>query len=672
METLIIPGMKTRLPYIVFIAWVVAILMVFFASQPSAVFVHLQGVFSLLSTIIYGLIFAGAGVGLGYSLLGQLWTDDMGIQRFSISAGFGMGLLGLLGFILAGVGLGNGWLMLSILVSILAWLVWKGYVLSVFQDLLVLRNEVSSTAKDAPRWILWIAPCFLFLSFVLALGPRTEAFDGLLYHLANPSWWIRDGGITSINMFTYWFPSLMEGMYVWPLSAGLDLTPQLIHLLFALLCVLLTWDWTRLLLGGRAAWWSLVLVLSMPSMPLLATWSYTDFGLIFYSLAALAALSNWSKAMDGRWILVCGSMAGFAMGIKYTSFILPVTIVLCLVWLLFKQKELLPGVLARFVGMSILSGFPWYLRNLIWTGNPIYPFVFGGVYWDTFRADWYSNLGTGIGWSVARIFSLPLTVTIGTRDLHYVDGRIGPFYLILFPITVLALASIWRSDRNRFRLFMFPLVFFVLSAAFWILGVIQTRELMQARLLWSALIPLLPLMAAGILYLESRSTSILNYGSVFSAFAAITLCILLLEFLLFVVDQTPIRVTLGFESREDHMARTQPDYSQELLLVNQTPSNSFVYLLYEPRSFGMDRRVQPDADLDNFSHDLYVYPTNDSLLSSWERLGYTHLLARKYFIEEGQAGYEKFSDAERTRIRELLARLKIVAETEDFILFSIP
>ena len=177
METLIIPGMKTRLPYIVFIAWVVAILTVFFASQPSAILVHLQGVFSLFSTMMYGLIFAGAGVGVGYSLLGRLWTDDMGIQRFSISAGFGMGLLGLLGFVLAGVGLGNGWLMLLILISILAWLVWKGYVLSVFQDLLVLRNEVSATAKDAPRWILWIAPLFLFLSFILALGPRTEAFD---------------------------------------------------------------------------------------------------------------------------------------------------------------------------------------------------------------------------------------------------------------------------------------------------------------------------------------------------------------------------------------------------------------------------------------------------------------------------------------------------------------
>jgi hypothetical protein len=85
------------------------------------------------------LIFAGAGVGLGYSVLGQLWTEDMGIQRFSISAGFGMGLLGLLGFILAGVGLGNGWLMLLILISILAWLVWKGYVLSVFQIRSVLH-----------------------------------------------------------------------------------------------------------------------------------------------------------------------------------------------------------------------------------------------------------------------------------------------------------------------------------------------------------------------------------------------------------------------------------------------------------------------------------------------------------------------------------------------------
>ena len=84
----------------------------------------------------------------------------------------------------------------------------------------------------------------------------------------------------------------------------------------------------------------------------------------------------------------------------------------------------------------------------------------------------------------------------------------------------------------------------------------------------------------------------------------------------------------------------------------------------------MNRRVQPDAILDNLAHDLYVHKTNANLLSAWKDLGYTHVLIRKSFLKADESVNNTFPEMQSLRIRDLVTRLKVVAESEDFILFS--
>ena len=173
-----------------------------------------------------------------------------------------------------------------------------------------------------------------------------------------------------------------------PLSLGFESSTQFIHLIFGLLSCLLVWDLTSRLFGIRAAWWSLAIFMSMPSLPWLSAWAYTDMGLVFFSLAALSALIFWRETNSVGWLLVCGAMSGFALGIKYTSFLLPVIILVFLVvWRRSGGYSFLKTV-SVFAGMTILTGGVWYLRNWIWMGNPVYPFAFGGLFWDGFRANW--------------------------------------------------------------------------------------------------------------------------------------------------------------------------------------------------------------------------------------------------------------------------------------------
>ena len=308
-----------------------------------------------------------------------------------------MGILGLAGFGLAVIGQAHPILLLIALIAIPILAIVDRSLFLASNDYRQLILNLKDPRRPRQAWIPWFAVSAAVLTFLLALAPPVEAFDTLMYHLTVPAWWLKDGGLQLVNMPHYWFPSLVEGMFVWPLAFGKDSVPQLIHFVFALLTILMAWDWTRTLWSPKAAWWTIAIFLSMPSLTWLAAWAYTDLALAFYSLSALYALWKWKMNCDPRWLVICGAMTGFAMGIKYTSFVLPIALFALMLW--WSRKRILDsarpaGILA---GIGLLVASPWYLRNWIGTGNPFYPFVFSGPYWDAFRANWYAGTGTGIG-----------------------------------------------------------------------------------------------------------------------------------------------------------------------------------------------------------------------------------------------------------------------------------
>ena len=531
--------------------------------------------------------------------------------------------------------------------------------------------NLKDSAQAAPAWIPWFAVSAAVLTFLLALAPPVEAFDALLYHLTVPAWWLKDGGLRLVNMPHYWFPSLVEGMFVWPLAFGKDSVPQLIHFVFALLTILMAWDWTRTLWSPKAAWWTIAVFLSMPSFTWLAAWAYTDLALAFYSLGALYALWKWKLNSDPRWLVICGAMTGFAMGIKYTSFVLPIALFALVLW--WSRKRILDSVkpVGLFAGIALLVASPWYLRNWIWTGNPFYPFVFGGPYWDAFRASWYAGTGTGIGWNLFGIASLPFVTMLGYLDVNYFDGRFGPLFLVLSPIVL----WIWwksRKDEAGHREAMATIMIFsIFSIVFWTYGAIETSHLWQARLLWPGLVPLIPPMAAGFLELERIDTKRLRISFIVSVLMELTIFVFLLDFGLQVISRDPIAAAIGIESRESYSAREQPYYTAEVELVNQTPPNAYIYLIDEPRSYGMNRHVQPDSINDNLPHDFYLYRANSDLLAAWKKLGYTHLLIPEKTIEADPASNTTDTTS---RLADLKSRLIEVGQTNDgsYILYAIP
>jgi Dolichyl-phosphate-mannose-protein mannosyltransferase len=651
--------------------WLAFVLAAFYVVQKPAFLQVATGLFSTAWTLLIASLLIYESAGIGHWLLGKIHPAALTeAERLLLGTGLGLGIFGLAGFGLSAAGLGKPAVLLALLAGVLVWLVWRGGLRSFHRNIETLMQAWKESVQQAPVWVRLGAALAFLLALLLAMAPPVEAFDALLYHLAVPAMWLKAGSLQLVDMPHYWFPQLVEGMFAWPLALGSDRAPQLIHFTFGLLTVLLLWNWSRRLWGERTAWWTLALLLTMPCLPWLAAWAYTDLALTFYTLAALYSVWKWKEGGDGRWLALGGLMAGFSMGVKYTSFLVPLTGVLFIFWWGHRERRRALVHALLFAGLAALAALPWYLRNWIWTGNPFYPFVFGGPFWDAFRAQAFSGAGTGIGWNLGELLLLPLHVTLGFRDANYFDGRIGPFFLILLPAALWTLWLARRETPSRRSALVLTGAFAALTVFTWGYGVIQTTNLWQSRLLLPGLIPFVLVMAAGIDQIRQLDAPALKISFLLPILTGLVIAASLLDLGLQVAYRNPLMSAVGAETRQEYMARLQPGYAEELELVQQAPADAYVYFLYEPRSYGMPRRVQPDPINDNWAHDLYVNGSVDAALSAWRKEGYTHIL----FSRRGAEFVSTMTPGLAPRLDELTRALRLAGKSPDgqYELYTIP
>ncbi len=645
-----------------FLLWSTFVLSAFYVTQHPIALQVTGGIGATLWAVALTAAIVMDSAGLGSWGLEKLHLDTTPAERLLLGTGLGLGVFGLAGYGLAAIGLARPLLMIVLLLGILIWLGFTGRLQKSWADL----KSFAQLPTDSPRWIKPAVLATLGLGFLFALLPPAEGFDGLLYHLTLPARLLADQHILPYNVVQFWFPSLVEGDFIWALGLGSERAAQLLHWSWSLLALGLAWEWTRLLWGKQAAWWAAALVVSMPSLPWLSSWAYTDMALVFTNLACLYAVWQWSRERNPRWLFIGGLFAGLAMGIKYTSFILPLTALgLILVW---DRRNWLKNALT-FSLTSIAVALPWYLRNWLVMGNPFYPFLFGGRDWDAFRAAWYAGQGTGIGWDWRELLLLPLTVMLGYRDQNFFDGLIGPLFLLLAPLGIWALWRKRAAPEGERRALLILACFGGLSLAVWVYGVIQTDHLWQARLLWPGLIPLSILLGLGMTYLPELDLPHLRVSFILNVIIGLVIFIVLLDNGLSLAARRPLVYALGMESESSYFKRIQPEYAAALDLVATTLPDAHLLLLFEPRSYGMQRSVQPDPINDNLMHDFYLYGNAQAILNAWQAQGYTHVLL---YAPGAPSALQTQHGADDLQYQQLIGSLKLVKEAGGYQLYSIP
>lgn len=656
---------------ILVIAWAGFSMGAYFVShKPLIIQVAGQVAYSVWTLIITILLTINA-FALGNLTLRRLLPNSAcNTPALLLAGGMGLGWLGILGFGMVLVGATHTGILLGAQVLILVYFYRRGEVTETLNQIRTLRREIKESATQIPVWMVWFASIAFALTALRTYLPPVDAFDALLYHLRIPQLWLADGGLQPYNIPHYWFPGIVEGVYVWGLGMGSELVSQQAHFLWAFLLTLLIWHWTRQLFGDIAAAWAVLLIFSMPSMLLLATWAYTDLALSFYGVAMLYCLWAGIETDDKRWWKISAIAAGMAMGVKYTSVVMPISAALIITaWTFQSPREWIRAV-AQFSLFSLVTGSVWYLRNWYWMGNPFYPFVFGGRYWDSFRAQAFSGAGTGIGWDWEAILLLPITVTLGYQDANSIDADIGPLLLTALPLALLAMRRIKAYDAIKRNALTAIGIFIATSAAFWIYGYISSRGLWQARLLMPAMIPFAIPAAIGVTAIREFDSKKFQASFIISGLLIASMALNLINMGLSVIARNPFALATGIVTRESYLEKYQPGYASALEMISRLPEDASVYFLFEPRSYGMTRKVQPDPILDNFSHDLFLHKNPQAILKAWQRDGYTHVLLNAQGVEYV---FQNTPD-QKAEFQATMALLSdpFASEATGYILYKIP
>jgi hypothetical protein len=581
------------------------------------------------------------------------------LEDLLFSVGLGLGLVSL-----ATLGLG--------LVGLLyRWLFWLLLLLLVVVNIRPLRDILRKLRPPLTRRpfsrlsaLLWV---FLGTTFLLAIFSALTppvAWDALVYHLAGPKTYVEAGRVLYVpDNFHLSFPALTEMLFLCGMLLKGDIVPQLLHLSFGALSVAAVYSFSRKHFGGYVPLLATVLMASIPTAVAVATWAYVDLALTFYSFLAFFAVLNWLESRkDYTWAVVAGALSGMAMSVKYTGLTALAVVASVALMGVIREKSTRRRSLAAVATMVVVAfavATPWYLKSWVYTGNPIYPYIFGGRGWNEMRSAWLSSIGVEV--SPLRLLLLPWDLTVlGTQGTTAFDATISPYFLALLPL----LLFVPRRNPTLLPLAVTALVTYVL----WIAAgaITYSTFVFRTRILLPCFAPLSILTAYtvdALRELDRRRFSLQRF--VFLALG-LGLSVNLLTQGLSFLSLDPLPFILGAESREAYLDRRLADghYEATRYINSSLPSTAKILFLWEPRSYYCERQCLPDVVFDHFSQLAAGHGTAGGVARALRGEGISHLLVNERWLSLGTQD-ELFTRSQRQVLEELVQRYLHPVYTDD-------
>lgn len=355
----------------------------------------------------------------------------------------------------------------------------------------VFANElsVSSVGSRIPKVPAILIGCLLAFTAVSGLAEITGDWnnDAIAYHLLGPKVWLREGVIRPVldNSHTA-FPQIPETLFAALWSIGGDRAPNFSSfLMFGLLLAIAASLAIRCGLSNAEAWWVACIVATMPAVYAGARECFVD--VIFAAFALAAARIGFDAQSLREWALF-GLFCGFAIGTKYTGLIAVPALLICALLLNLKREKQnlrrLAGRAALAMAMACLVASPYYIRNLILLGCPIYPPPPGYAQFcspkylppdviSQFHA-YIRQRGMGLGRGFFAFLLLPFNLTFHTSNFHG-GGGIG---LCPFALGAIGIVSFRKNGFARMLIFLMFLL-----ALVWFLSQQESRFLIHVYVL---------------------------------------------------------------------------------------------------------------------------------------------------------------------------------------------
>lgn len=530
------------------------------------------------------------------------------------------------------------------------------------------------------------------LSLAAALAPPT-AKDTLLYHFALPKAYLAAGGGIEVpyNIAGY-YPLGVELHAVWAMLLGAPLGARAGEaaagatlFLFAPLLAMTIFGWARergLDRGWAAA--ATLMVAWVPTVYDVAASAYVDLALAAYTALAVRAFGRWWVTLEARHLawLVVGIGGALSIKLSAAFLILPLAL-LALLRALGSATDpsrggagpaRIAGPAVAALALGVACAAPWYARNWIRTGSPLFPFYLTiwpaeAPGWDLERSRLYETLFSLYGNTGSALDYLltpwRLAVAAQPDRPQLYDGVLGIAVAFALP------AVLWALWTRRLDVELRLAV--VVSAGlfgFWLFSSQQLRYLL----------PALPGLAVAAAAAGSRLGAAAPAARVLLlAGAALGVPVALAWFL----TLDPARVVLGGEARADFLRRRLDYYPYYEVVNRELAPGAKVWLINTRRdTYYLERPYFSDFIFEDYTLTRLVRAASgvEEIRARVRAGGITHLLVRHDILLD----YRRSPIVDERRPREenlaklaLLAAFlregtRLIADGEKFWLIELP
>lgn len=497
----------------------------------------------------------------------------------------------------------------------------------------------------------------LALGVVVVIGIVPTAapeifYDALYYHLGLPSQYLLAGEIQ-------WFPGIIHSAF----PAFLDILFGMclglggiaVAKFFNFLLFVLAWGATAVFVqevigDKRVSIVGAAVIGTTPGVMIISTMCGIDAALIGYaSMTGLAiARMQRTEQSDAMGLATLAALsAGFVAGSKYTGLWLVGSCALAIVAGQGVRRSAKPVLI--FIGIATLIAAPWYLRNLMVIGDPIYPVLRAlsgdsDAIWaiDRLRRDVPAS-----GLSVDSVIGLIVGLVSN-------PGRFGagaePGLLIPLGFVGLCVGALRASSLRPWM---------VATVAY---GIVWLAQSSVIRYLY----PVFPFCALGIAWVAHRVLERFPRPAIVSAMLLV-LALAPLPKSVHVLDtlyngKDVAALFSGSLSQDDYLARRLAYYPAAQWINSHTPPDARIYYLGETRLSYLDRRVSLTSAYDHHEMAQLLEPNSLPILDLLKNRGITHLVINGREIERLRGAYDYLplsSDAEQ-RLRAALSACQVV------------
>lgn len=330
---------------------------------------------------VFDLLFASALVcltfGVGRAICEKLTLTFHSLaEEWSFSVAIGVGVLGLSLLALGLAGLLRPIPVLALLLILMA--------VSARQLRDLYRSVADKCRRAAPdRTTSIIAVLFALFIVLLVLRAATppHAYDEAIYHLSVARRFATSGRVYPvIDNWAGNMPFLVQMVYASCLLFGSDIAAKLFSLGLALTCAVSLYGFCARFLNRRTGIVAMIGFFGAGMIVEVGVTSRIDVTLACMTFLATYAMIVYFETRQIGWLLASAALSGFALGIKYTAGIWLALLAAMFLFESLRTRDRLLEVIRRGVFYLIVAGViasPWFVKNLIWFHNPIYPFVTG-------------------------------------------------------------------------------------------------------------------------------------------------------------------------------------------------------------------------------------------------------------------------------------------------------